>query len=140
MGVFKRGLLHIHLGRCGLTIWIDSCKLHNNRLYCACFSHNSVCYIRYMYIQNIYECLMGSWLSKVTGEHSSDQGHMSRCWRSPCGQIVSIVCLGHLCLSWNSLWLFCRVSVSSPGLHWDLSEMGFKDQVESARLPLLAHA
>ena len=27
-----------------LTVLIDSCKLHNNRLYYSCFSHNSVCY------------------------------------------------------------------------------------------------
>ena len=42
--IFKIGLLHIHLGGCGLTVFIDSCKLCNNWLYCACLSHNSVCY------------------------------------------------------------------------------------------------
>ena len=26
--IFKTGLLHIHLGGCGLTVLIDSCKLH----------------------------------------------------------------------------------------------------------------
>ena len=43
-GVFKTGVLHIHLGRHGLTVLIDNCKLHNNRLSCACLFHNSVCY------------------------------------------------------------------------------------------------
>ena len=28
---FKAGLLHIHLGWCGLMVLIDSYKLHNNR-------------------------------------------------------------------------------------------------------------
>ena len=42
--IFKTGLLHIHLGGCGLTVLIDSCKLHKNKLYCTCLSHNSVCY------------------------------------------------------------------------------------------------
>ena len=42
--IFKTGLLHIHLGGCGLTTLINSCKLHKNRLYCTCLSHNSVCY------------------------------------------------------------------------------------------------
>ena len=39
MGFFKSGLLCIHLGRRGLTFLIDSCRLHNNRLYCACLPH-----------------------------------------------------------------------------------------------------
>ena len=39
MGVFKRGLLHIHLGRCGLAVLIDSYKLHNSMLYCTYLSH-----------------------------------------------------------------------------------------------------
>ena len=43
-GVLNTGLLHIHIGGCELTDLIDSCKLHNNRLQCACLSHNVVCY------------------------------------------------------------------------------------------------
>ena len=43
-GVFKTGLLHTHLGGRGLTVLIDSCKLHSNRLCCACLSHNPVYY------------------------------------------------------------------------------------------------
>ena len=27
-----------------MRVLIGNCKLHNNRLYCACLSHNSVCY------------------------------------------------------------------------------------------------
>ena len=27
-----------------MRVLISSCKLHNNRRYCACLSHNSVCY------------------------------------------------------------------------------------------------
>ena len=44
IGVFKTGVLYNHLGGCGLTILIDNYKLQNNRLSCACLSHNSVCY------------------------------------------------------------------------------------------------
>ena len=44
MGVFNIGLLHVHLGRCGLTVSIDSFKLDDYRLYCTCPSPNSVCY------------------------------------------------------------------------------------------------
>lgn len=29
-GVFKTGLLDIHLGGCGLVVLIDICKLHDN--------------------------------------------------------------------------------------------------------------
>ena len=53
LGIFKRVLLHIHLGRHGLTVLIDSCKLHNNRLYCACHFHNSVSYNQ-MYVHIKY--------------------------------------------------------------------------------------
>ena len=63
--VFKTGLLHIHLGGHGLTV-INSCNLHNNRLYCACLSHNSAVITICMYVQNIYEHFLGSWLPKVT--------------------------------------------------------------------------
>ena len=43
-GVFKTGLLHVHLGWCGLMVLIDSFRLHTNRLYFASLTHNSVCY------------------------------------------------------------------------------------------------
>ena len=42
-GVFKTGLLNIHLAGHGLTVLINSCNLNNNRLLCTCLSHNSVC-------------------------------------------------------------------------------------------------
>ena len=42
--VFMTGLLHTHLGGHGLTVLIDSCKLHSNRLWCAYLSHNPVYY------------------------------------------------------------------------------------------------
>ena len=51
--IFKTGLLHIHLGGCGLTVLIDSCKLHKNKLYCTCLSHNSV-YYNQMYVHIEY--------------------------------------------------------------------------------------
>ena len=41
--VFMTGLLHTHLGGRGLTVLIDSCKLHNSRLDSTCLFHNSVC-------------------------------------------------------------------------------------------------
>ena len=28
-------------------------------------------------------------------------------------------------------WLFCSISVSSPGLHWGVSGVEFRDQLES---------
>ena len=57
------GLLYIHLNGCRLRVLIDSCKLYNNRLYCACHSHNSVCYnqmyvgIEYLWIPDTTERL-----------------------------------------------------------------------------------
>ena len=45
-GFFKTGLLHIHLGGHRLAVLIDSCKLHNNRLYWTCLSHSSVCLLK----------------------------------------------------------------------------------------------
>ena len=54
-GFLKTKLLHIHLGGRGLTVLIDSCKLHNNRLYCTCLSHNSVYYNQmYVYIEYLW--------------------------------------------------------------------------------------
>lgn len=130
MGVFKRGLLHIHLGRCGLTIWIDSYKLHNNRLYCACFSHNSVCHIRYMYIEYLW-MLSGSGCLRSLENTAAHVLELEKALWLDCMPKAPVP------EDWNRIWLFCSVSVSSPGLHWDLSEMGFKDQLESARLPSL---
>ena len=69
LGTCKIGLLHIHLDGCRPRLLIDSCKLHNTRLYCACLYHNSVCYNQ-IYVGNIYELLKGSWLPKVTWGHS----------------------------------------------------------------------
>lgn len=46
-GFSRQGLLHIHLGGCGVTVLIDSYKLHNNSL-CR-LSLNSVIII-YMYV------------------------------------------------------------------------------------------
>ena len=57
-GVFKTRVLHIHLGGRGLTVFIDSSKLHNTRLYCTCLFQNSVCYNQ-MYI--CIECLWTLW-------------------------------------------------------------------------------
>jgi len=31
----------------------------------------------------------------------------------------------------KSLWLFCSISVSSPGFSWDMSGVLFRDQLES---------
>ena len=67
--VFKTGL-YIHLGRRGLAVLIDSCKLHNSRLYCTYISHNSVCY------NQMYVCIEYLWtlnrlqLPEVTWGHS----------------------------------------------------------------------
>ena len=54
LGICKLSLLHIHPGGPGLRVLIDSCMLHSNRLYCACLSHNSICYNQ-MYV--CIECL-----------------------------------------------------------------------------------
>ena len=32
------------------------------------------------------------------------------------------------------LWLFCNISVSSPGPYWGMSGVGFRDQLESFQL------
>ena len=58
--------------------------------------------------------------------------------------LVCIHCVlrGHVQESERSLWLFCSVSMNSPGLHWGLSGVGFRDQLAFilARPPLLTHA
>ena len=41
-GVLNGRLLHIHLDRYVLTVLIDSCKLHNNRLYYIRLFYNSI--------------------------------------------------------------------------------------------------
>ena len=52
-GVFKTGLLHIHLGGRGLTILIDSWDLLNNRLYCIYIFHKQIyVYREYLWIFN----------------------------------------------------------------------------------------
>ena len=40
----------------------------------------------------------------------------------------------------KSLWLFCSTSVSSPGLHWSMSDLGFRDQLLSSSACPVAHA
>ena len=52
-GVFKTGLLHIHLGGSGLTVLNDSCDLLNNRLYCIYIFHKQIyVYREYLWIFN----------------------------------------------------------------------------------------
>ena len=78
-----------------------------------------------MYVcMNIIESLMGSWLPKVT----VTRGHS--CARSPVPELEKSLC-----------FVGCR-SVSSPGPQWNVSELGFRDELESfsARPSLLAHA
>ena len=69
-GFFKTGLLCIYLSGCELTVLIDSCKLHNNRLFAHIFPIIESVIIRCMYIWNIYEHLIDAQLSKVTWGHS----------------------------------------------------------------------
>ena len=57
-GVFKTRLLHIQLGGHGLTVLIDSCKLHDDMLFWAWLLHIQSVVIRYMYVWKIYEPLM----------------------------------------------------------------------------------
>ena len=56
------------------------------------------------------------------------QGPVCQSWRSPCGYFV---CTYHVLELEKSLWLFCSTSVSSPGLHWGVSGVKFRDQLES---------
>ena len=48
--VFKKGLLHIHLGGHGLAVLIDRCKLHNSIQYCSYLSIIQSVLIRCMYV------------------------------------------------------------------------------------------
>ena len=50
-GVFKTGLLHIHLGGSGLTVLNDSCDLLNNRLYCIYIFHKQI-YVYREYLES----------------------------------------------------------------------------------------
>ena len=110
--VFKRELLHRHLGRHGRRVLIDSCKLHN-RLYCACLPHTRG-----------HSCALRK---HVVGQEKS-------LW------LVCVHCaLGHI--GWveleKFLWLFCSISVNSSQ-PYQACQLGFRVQLEtfSAR-PLL---
>ena len=122
LGICKIRLLHIHLCGCGLRFLIDGWKLHNNRLYCACLSHNSVCCNRRCVCIEYLWTLQGSWLPKVT-------------WHSCAPRM-------HTLMLEKSLRLFCRISVNTPGLHWGMSGMRLRHQLESfsGRPALLAYA
>lgn len=41
---FQDKTLYSHPDGRGLAVSTDSCKLYNNKLYCACLYHNSDCY------------------------------------------------------------------------------------------------
>ena len=55
-----------------------------------------------------------------------------------CNYFVSTVYLGHMGQSWKAFVFI----LSSPGPHWNMSGMGFKDQLKSfsVRPALVAHA
>ena len=90
-----------------------------HRLYCVCLSRSSVI-IKCMYVQSTFEPLMGSQLPKVTWGHS-------------CASRAQVPELE------KSLWLFCIISMSSPGPHQSESGVEFRDQLESF-LPPPPHA
>jgi hypothetical protein len=48
--VFKKGLLHIHLGGHRLAVLIDSCKLHNSIQYCSYLSIIQYVLLKCMYV------------------------------------------------------------------------------------------
>ena len=122
MGAFKTGFLNIHLGGTGITVLIDSCMLHNNRLSCTFLSHNSICYNQNCVCIEYLWTLQGSQLPKVT-------------WHSCAPRVHTLVLE-------KSLRLFCRISVNAPGLDWGMSGMRLRYQFESfpAWPSLLAHA
>ena len=89
---------------------------------------------RCIYVQQSYEHFMGSqylWSLEDTALH---QGHVCLSWTSCCG----IRCVPRALLPEleKSLWLFCNTSVSSPGLYWATSPVGFRDQLSSFPLGL----
>ena len=119
---FKTGLLHIHLGGHRLAVLIDSCKLHNNRLYWTCLSHSSVCLLKSdicMYRTFINSQWAPGCLRSLE-DKALPQGQMSRSWRGPCGQFVATVCLGCMPGAGKVSGYF----VAYPGallMHWGLS-------------------
>ena len=121
-GSFQDRVLNIHLDGTEIRVLIDSCMLHNNRLSCTCLSHNSICYNQICVCIEYLWTLQGSWLPKVT-------------WHSCAPRM-------HTLMLEKSLRLFCRISVNTPGLHWGMSGMRLRHQLESfpAWPSLLAHA
>ena len=66
---------------------IDSCTLYDNRLYCACLSIIQSVIIRWMYVQNISEPLMGSYSSKEPAcqcRRCKRHGFEAWAWKIPC--------------------------------------------------------
>ena len=120
--VVKTGLLYIHLWGCGLTVLIDSCKLHNNRLYWAYLSHNPVCY------NQMYVCIEYLWTlhrlpSCLRSLEDTDmhQGHVPELEKSLWLICIHCACWVHVSELEKSLRLFCSMSVSSPGPYQGMS-------------------
>ena len=75
---------------------------------------------------------MGSQLPKGTWGHSC----ASRTHELELGRYLWLACITvhlgcMLCSLEKSVWLFWGISVSSPGPHWDMSGVLFRDQLES---------
>ena len=75
MGIFKTGLLHIHLGGCELAVLIDSYKLYNSMLLYIIY------YILYICIAHIFPIIqsdIGSSCIRSLEDTAVHQGQVSR--------------------------------------------------------------
>ena len=96
------------------------------------FSHNA---------GGFYKPWIGALLPKVTWGHS----RTSRAYVLVLEKSLWLVCIhcaprAHVLELEKSLWLFSIMSVSSPGLHWGISGLGFRDQLLSISASPVAHA
>ena len=87
MGIFKTGLLHIHLGGCELAVLIDSYKLYNSMLLyiiyyilyiCYIYIYTYICYICIAHIFPIIQSDIGSSCIRSLEDTAVHQGQVSR--------------------------------------------------------------
>ena len=125
--VFKIWLSHIHLGGCGLTVLIDRVASYlTTGSIEHVFPRIPSVIIRCMCVLNVYDCLMGSQLPKVTWGHSwASRIHILELEKPLWLVCIQCVPRMHVQELEKSLWLFCRylwvlLGPVGPWLGWGL--------------------
>ena len=86
------------------TRLIDSCRLHNNRLYCTCPSHNSVCY------NQMYVCIEYLWTLKAGYGYLRTQLCIKGAYAGV-GEATVVISVAYCELSWVCLGWYLDISL-----------------------------